>query len=67
MKDYKPSRVKKLPVKTKNSVVLYHFKSTINTEVYTTTRKDAPLTSVYIKKSGLPETAPEAITISIEY
>jgi hypothetical protein len=41
-------------------------KVTKNTVRYAAVDEDSPVSTVYVKKSGLPEPAPQAITLSIE-
>ncbi len=42
-------------------------KSTKGTHVYTNDEPDASVSSIYIKRSGLPSEAPANITLTIDY
>ena len=42
-------------------------KSTKGTHVYGNDSEDAPVSTIYIKKSGLPSTPPDSITIDIDF
>lgn len=42
-------------------------KSTKGTHVYTNNEPDAPVSTIYIKRSGLPSDAPSNIKLTIEY
>ena len=42
-------------------------KSTKGTHVYSNDEPDTPVTSIYIKRSGLPSDAPKNITLTIEF
>jgi len=42
-------------------------KSTKGTHVYANNEPDSPISSIYIKRSGLPSDAPDSITLTIDY
>jgi len=42
-------------------------KSTKGTHVYANNEPDSPISSIYIKRSGLPSDAPDPITLTIDY
>ena len=42
-------------------------KSTKGTHVYANNETDSPVSSIYIKRNGLPSDAPGSITLTIEY
>jgi len=42
-------------------------KSTKGTHVYANNEPDSPISSIYIKRSGLPSDAPGSITLTIDY
>ena len=50
-----------------NTVKMNLSKSTKNTHVYVAIDEDAPITTVYVQKHGLPKTAPQSITLTIEH
>lgn len=52
-------------VKVDLEVTLTLAKETPGTYVFTTDADDAPVTQIYIKKSGMPKGAPKSITITI--
>lgn len=48
-------------------ITLEYSKSTKGTHVYRDDNEDAPIPTLYIKRSALPAKAPEAITITVAY
>jgi len=42
-------------------------KSTKGTHVYANNEPDSPISSIYIKRSGLPSEVPDSITLTIDY
>jgi len=42
-------------------------KSTKGTHVYSNNEPDAPVSTIYIKRSGLPSDAPATIILTLEY
>ena len=42
-------------------------KSTKGIHVYANNEPDSPISSIYIKRSGLPSDAPDPITLTIDY
>lgn len=47
-------------------IILPLIKSTKGTHVYGSTEKEAPIPSVYVKRTALPTTPPQSITVSWE-
>jgi hypothetical protein len=52
---------------TATTVELTFVKSTKGTHVYGSDLADAPLPSVYIKRSALPETPPKVIVVTLSW
>ena len=48
------------------NIEMHQEKVTKNTVRYSAVDDESPVPTVYIKKSGLPEPAPRAITLTIE-
>ena len=42
-------------------------KSTKGTHVYSNSEPDAPVSTIYIKRNGLPDKAPDEITLTIDF
>jgi len=53
--------------KMKKTIKMDWSKSTKGTHVYTNNEPDAPVSSIYIKRNGLPSNAPENITLTIDF
>ena len=51
----------------KKKIKMNWSKSTKGTHVYANDELDAPISSVYIKRSGLPSEVPATITLTIDY
>ena len=51
----------------KKKIKMNWSKSTKGTHVYANDEPDAPISSVYIKRSGLPSQAPATITLTIDF
>lgn len=51
----------------KKIIEMNYTKSTKGTHVYSTDEPDAAVSSIYIKRSGLPTEAPANITLTIDY
>ena len=51
----------------KKTINMEWSKSTKGTHVYSSDAPDAPVSSIYIKKSGLPSEAPKKLTLTIDY
>ncbi len=51
----------------KKTITMEWSKSTKGTHVYANNESDTPVSTIYIKKSGLPSEAPKSITLTIEY
>ncbi len=51
----------------KKTIKMNLTKSTKGTHVYANNEPDSPVSSIYIKRSGLPSEAPGSITLTIEY
>ena len=51
----------------KNTIKMEWLKSTKGTHVYSNDDPDTPITTVYIKRSGLPADAPDHVNLTIEY
>ena len=51
----------------KKTIKMSWTKSTKGTHVYANDEPDAPVSSIYIKRSGLPSEAPANITLTIDY
>ena len=47
-------------------IEMHQEKVTKNTVRYAAVDEESPVPTVYVKKSGLPEPAPKAITLTIE-
>ena len=47
-------------------IEMHQEKVTKNTVRYAAVDEESPVPTVYVKKSGLPEPAPQAITLTIE-
>ncbi len=51
----------------KKTIEMNWSKSTKGTHVYTNDEPDTPVSSIYIKRNGLPSKAPAKITLTIDY
>ena len=51
----------------KKTIRMEWVKSTKGTHVYANDESESPVSTIYIKKSGLPSDAPRNITVTIEY
>ena len=51
----------------KKTIEMIWVKSTKGTHVYANEEADTPVTSIYIKRSGLPDEAPDNITLTIDF
>lgn len=51
----------------KSTIKMEWIKSTKGTHVYANNDPETPVSTVYIKRSGLPAEAPGNITLTIEY
>ena len=51
----------------KKTIEMTQVKSTKETHVYANEEPNTPVTSIYIKRSGLPDNAPENITLTIDF
>jgi len=51
----------------KKTIIMDWTKSTKGTHVYSNNEPDSPVSSIYIKRSGLPDEAPGSITLTIDY
>ena len=51
----------------KKTIEMIWVKSTKGTHVYANEEPDTPVTSIYIKRSGLPDNAPDNITLTIDF
>lgn len=51
----------------KNTIKMTWVKSTKGTHVYSNDDLDTPVTTIYIKRSGLPSDAPANINLTIDY
>lgn len=54
---------------TTKTIIMEHTKSTKGTHVYTASLPDddAPVSTVYVKRSSLPKTPPTTIRLTVEY
>lgn len=51
----------------KKTINMNWTKSTKGTHVYANIEPDSPISSIYIRRSGLPSDAPGTITLTIDY
>jgi len=51
----------------KKTIIMELAKSTKGTHVYANDKPESPVSSIYIKRSGLPSDPPVSITLTIEY
>ena len=51
----------------KKTIKMEWIKSTKGTHVYANNEPESPVSTIYIKRSGLPSDAPGNITLTIEY
>ena len=51
----------------KKNILMEFSKSTKGTHVYTNDEGDSPVSSIYIKRSGLPTEPPVKITLTIDF
>ena len=51
----------------KKTIKMEWTKSTKGTHVYSNDQPDSPVSTIYIKRSGLPSDAPATITLTLEY
>jgi len=51
----------------KKTVKMEWVKSTKGTHVYSNDEADTPVTSIYVKRNGLPTDPPAQISLTIEY
>ena len=51
----------------KKTIKMEWVKATKGTHVYANNEPEAPVSTLYIKKSGLPSDAPHSITLTIDY
>jgi len=51
----------------KKTIEMIWVKSTKGTHVYANEEPDTPVSSIYIKRSGLPDEAPDNITLTIDF
>ena len=51
----------------KKTIKMSWTKSTKGTHVYANDEADSPVSSIYIKRGGLPSEAPANITLTIDY
>jgi len=51
----------------KKTIKMDWTKSTKGTHVYTNNEPESPVSTIYIKRSGLPSDAPATITLTLEF
>jgi hypothetical protein len=51
----------------KKTIKMEFTKSTKGTHVYANNDADTPVSTIYIKRNGLPSTPPATITLSLEF
>ena len=51
----------------KKTIIMNWSKSTKGTHVYSNSEPDTPVSTIYIKRSALPDKVPGDITLTIEY
>ncbi len=63
----KQKLIKQDAIKMKKTIKMNLSKSTKGTHVYANDEPGTPVSSIYIKRSGLPSEAPAIITLTIDY